>query len=64
MLASVIIRGKLGQPINLVEDVKKTSYWKKGSFNVDFTKMRVISMKRNRRFIMPKPINKRNFEVR
>ena len=52
-----------GQPVDKLAEVKKTSYWWKGSFNVDFSKIRVTSMKGNRRYIMPYPINKRDFEV-
>ena len=49
--------------IDPVKTVKDTSYWLKGSFNVDFSKTRVTRLKGNRMFIIPKPV-KDDFEVR
>ena len=49
--------------VDHVKMVQDTSYWWKGSFNVDFSKTRVTQLKWNRKYIIPKPA-RGDFEVR
>ena len=53
-----------GLVVDPEKDVRDVAYWLKGTFNVDFSKKRVTSLKGNRKFFIPGPVFKKDFEVR
>ena len=54
---------QVGLTKDVETEVRDVSYWLKGTYNVDFSKKRVTSMKGNRKFLIPGPVHRKDFEV-